>query len=227
MLYIVGTPLGNMEDLSIRQAKIISSSDIILSEDTRLTGLLLMSIEKLFHFKKNTNLQHIAYYKEIEFQKLPYILMELEMGKNIVLISSAGMPIISDPGSLLLKHVIKKSISFTVIPGPTAYTTALVYSGFEASSHMFIGFLPKKSSEIKKVCSHMSAVKSVLPEAVFIAYDSPNRINKTLEIINDSLPQVDICICRELTKKFEEIVRGKAKDLMKLSYKGEIVVLFS
>jgi len=227
MLYVVGTPIGNLEDLSIRQAKIIASADILLSEDTRSSGLLLMQIEKLFSFKKNPNLRHVSYYKETEFQKLPSILEELENDKQIVLISSAGMPIISDPGSLLLKHVVKKSIPFTVIPGPTAYTTALIHSGFDTSPHMFIGFLPKKSSEIKKILSQISSVKLVLPGSVFIAYESPNRIQKTLETINTNLPDINLVICRELTKKFEETLRGKARDLINHIYKGELVILLS
>jgi len=227
MLYIVATPIGNLEDLSIRQAKLISSADILLSEDTRSSGLLLLQIEKLFNYKQNPKLRHVSYYKETEFQKLPMVLSELESGKQVVLISSAGMPIISDPGSLLVKQVIKKSIPYTIIPGPTAYTTALVHSGFETGTHMFVGFFPKKTSELAKLLKQFTTIKSINPETVFIAYESPNRINKTLETISTYLPNTDLVICRELTKKFEEIIRGKAKDLMQRPFKGELVILLS
>lgn len=227
MLYIVGTPIGNLEDLSIRQAKVISSADILLSEDTRSTGLLLSHIEKLFHFKRNSNLHQISYYKETEFQKLPMVLADLENNKNVVLISSAGMPLISDPGSLLVSHAIKKSIPFTVIPGPSAYTTALIHSGFNTGNHLFVGFFPKKNSELVKLLNTFLSIKTILPNIVFVAYESPNRIGKTLESINKYLPDADLAICRELTKKFEEVTRGKAKDLLLRTYKGELVVILS
>lgn len=227
MLYIVGTPLGNLEDLSIRQAKTIVHADILLSEDTRSTGLLLIQIEKLFGFKKNPNIRHFSFYKETEFQRLPQVLSDLESGKNIVLISSAGLPLISDPGSLLVKHVIQRSIPFTVIPGPSAYTTALLFSGFETTPHMFLGFLPKKKSELNKVFQQIKSIKSIASETVFIAYESPNRISNTLKLLDKSLPDINLAVCRELTKKFEEIVRGKPRDLMNKTYKGEIVIVIS
>lgn len=227
MLYIVGTPLGNLEDLSIRQAKTIANADILLSEDTRSSGLLLIKIETLFGFKKNQALRHVSFYKETEFQRLPQILSDLKIGKNVVLISSAGMPIISDPGLLLIKHVIKNNIPFTVIPGPTAYTTALLFSGFETNPHMFLGFLPKKKIELKKMFQRISSIKTISPDLVFIAYESPNRIKNTLQVLDESLPDINLAVCRELTKKFEEIARGKPKDLINKLFKGEIVIVIS
>lgn len=222
MLFIVGTPIGNLEDLSIRQARIIASSDVILTEDTRSTGKLLERIKSSFSFDRNPNQRLISYYKEKEFEKLPEVLELIENNSNIVLISESGMPLISDPGSLLIKELIKRKIEFQVIPGPTAVITALVYSGFDLSKFTFLGFLPKKATQIRKILSTLQ-LSDLTTQVVF--YESPNRINKTLEIIDQILPDSDIVICRELTKKFEEIVRGRARDLTLRQYKGEITVI--
>jgi 16S rRNA (cytidine1402-2'-O)-methyltransferase len=226
MLYIVGTPIGNLEDISYRQAKILTSSEIILTEDTRSTGMLLQRIEELFPFKRIPSQRLISYYKENEFEKLPQILeMIEEEEKEISLISQAGMPLISDPGYLLVNTLTKKNIPFTVIPGPTAVTTALVYSGFNPQEHMFIGFLPKKTNDVKKILLKMKEAKQGLPELVVIFYESPERISDSLDVIEEVLPAAELCICRELTKKFEECIRGKATDLKTKIYKGELTVV--
>jgi len=233
MLYIVGTPIGNLEDLSIRQAKTLVNSDVILTEDTRSTALLLNKIPHIFpHLPHLSNPPYLlSYYKEREFEKLSEVIELLEEGKTVSLVSQAGMPIISDPGSLLIQTVIKKNIPFVVIPGPTAFTTAFVYSGFDIkpgkSALIFLGFLPKQLSKLKSRISQISLISQNLPNSVFSFYESPYRINKTLKIINELMPEADICIGRELTKKFEEILRGKAKNLMNKPYKGELTVLLT
>ncbi len=227
MLYVVGTPIGNLQDLSLNQALILSSADIILSEDTRRTGILLTQIQKLFHLNINPKLIQIPYYKEVEFEKLPYILKLLSEEKKVVLISSAGMPLISDPGSLLVNHVIKQSLPFKVIPGPVAYVSALIYSGFNTQNSLFLGFLPKKKSQIRTLLTHITTLKKTMDDLVFIAYESPVRIQKTLLVFHEFIPQASVVICRELTKHFEEIVRGNPKELSGKSYKGELVLVFS
>ncbi len=226
MLYIVGTPIGNLEDLSYRQAKVLASAKVILSEDTRSAGMLLQKIPELFTFKISEH-RLISYYKENEFQKLPEILEMLEDAQDIVLISQAGMPLISDPGYLLLKNVIKQEIPFTVIPGPVASITALISSGFNPAEHMFLGFFPKKPQEIHKVLEKVKLIKAIFPCVVIIFYESPLRVSETLELISTHLPESDISISREMTKKFEETVRGKAKDLAQKNYRGEITVVIS
>lgn len=220
MLYIVATPIGNLNDLSYRQAKTISSSDIILSEDTRSTGLLLERIKQMFGFEINPELKLISYYKEKEFEKLSEILEFLRDGKEISLISQSGMPLISDPGYLLVKKVIEENLPYTIIPGPTAVVSALAYSGFDPKQFLFLGFLPKKQNDIKKLLE-----RSLPLNIPVVFYESPNRINKTLEILNEFYPNAEVCICREMTKKFEEIIRGRAGELMKRTYKGEITVV--
>lgn len=230
MLYVVGTPIGNMEDISLRQARALLESNIILTEDTRSTGLLLNRIHTLFdplfdeaHRKSKPHL--ISYYKDNEFDKLPYVLDLIRDGKEICLISQAGMPLVSDPGYLLIKSVIKEGIPYTVIPGPTAVTTAIVHSGFKPDNFMFIGFLPKRTGDIKKIFENFKKVKELLPEIVMIFYEAPHRIQDTLKLIATVLPEADIVVTRELTKKFEEITRGKAAELLSHEYKGEITVL--
>lgn len=227
MLYIVGTPIGNLDDLSYRQARTIMASDILLTEDTRSTGLLLKVIEEIFPFKRNSEQRMISYYKEKEFEKLPQVIELLEEGKEVSLISQAGMPLISDPGSFLIQHIVKKEIPFTVIPGPSAVTTAFLHSGFKSDQFMFLGFLPKKEGQLKNVLQKCTETKKLFKEMVFIAFESPNRIQKTLAVINETLPDSEIVVTRELTKKFEEIKRGKAVELLQHDYKGEITLLIT
>jgi 16S rRNA (cytidine1402-2'-O)-methyltransferase len=225
MLYIVGTPIGNLEDLSYRQAKVLAEAEVVITEDTRSAGILLQKIPDLFKFKVNPSHKLISYHKENEFQKVSEVLDILRNQKDVVLISQAGMPLISDPGYFLVKNVIKEKLPFTVIPGPTASTIALLYSGFDPNQHMFLGFLPKKQSEIIKIIEKMKQVKFFLPDVAFIFYESPNRIQQTLYILDQKFPDIQISISRELTKKFEETLRGSAKTLLTRSYKGEITVI--
>lgn len=233
MLNIVSTPIGNLEDLSIRQAKTLISSDIILAEDTRSARILLDFIKKTFPQLLTANhqllkIKLISYYKEKEFEKLPEIIKYLKENKNISLISESGTPLISDPGYLLVKTCIKENIPITHIPGSSAVISSIILSGFNPSQFMFLGFLPKKQSQKLQLFNQLKQIKKILPEAVFIFYESAKRINNTLEIIlsfktNEWNPE--IVICRELTKKFEEIIRGKAKDLINKKFKGEITIL--
>lgn len=225
MLYIVGTPIGNLDDLSIRQAKTLAESDIILTEDTRSAKILLDAIKKRFNNQFNSNQKIVSYYREKEMEKLPYILEALENDMNISLISEMGMPLICDPGYLLVKTVIRKSIPLTVIPGPTAITMALTASGFNPEQFFFIGFLPKKINQRIRLIGQIRPIKKLFPDIILVFFESPKRINETLKIINDVLPDSDICISREMTKMFEEFIRGKAKDLMTKTYKGELTVV--
>ncbi len=233
MLYIVGTPIGNLNDLSLRQAKTIVDADIILCEDTRSTGILLQQITKLFSLSVNPKQRLISYYKEKEFEKLPKIITSLTSPQNphnpqlphITLISQSGMPLISDPGLLLVQQCVKRQIPFTVVPGPTAVTTALIYSGFNPDKFMFCGFLPKKKPELLQLIYKLKQMSIILPDMVFVCYESPQRILSTLQLFNSLIPDAEIVICREMTKKFEEIIRGKPSELMSRNYKGEITVL--
>jgi 16S rRNA (cytidine1402-2'-O)-methyltransferase len=225
MLFIVSTPIGNLEDMTLRAARTLATVDIILAEDTRSAHILLSSLEKNFGLSRNPNTHIISYYKEKEFEKLPEVLDLLKSDKNVALISEAGTPLISDPGSLLTQSVIKKNIPFTVIPGPSAVTTALVLSGLPSKEFLFLGFLPKKETDLIKSIRKMKELKTVLPETTILFYESPARIHDTLAHINEHFPKFSIAICREMTKKFEEVIRGQPSQLLNRAYKGELTVV--
>jgi 16S rRNA (cytidine1402-2'-O)-methyltransferase len=220
MLYIVATPIGNLDDLSIRQAKTLINSHIILAEDTRSAQTLLNACRLGLQLPKV-----ISYYKEKELEKLPFIINMLKQNKKVSLISESGMPLISDPGYLLVKTAIKENLSFEVIPGPSAVTTALIYSGFNPKQFMFLGYFPKKQSAMFQLINQLKQIHKIFPETIFVFYESPKRINNTLQCFKTSKWNSDIVIGREMTKKFEEVIRGKAKDLLKRRYKGELTVV--
>jgi len=224
MLNIVATPIGNLDDLSLRQAKTLATSDIILAEDTRSAQTLLEAIKKRFGITVTCTTVW-SYYKEKEFQKLPEIIDLLKQEKNISLISEAGTPLVSDPGFLLVKSCIQRNLPITVVPGPSAITTALVYSGFNPQEHMFFGFFPKKEGQLLQLIERLKQIKTIFPDMVFVFYESPLRIVKTLQLINQLEYGFEIVICREMTKKFEEIVRGPINELIKRDYKGEVTVV--
>lgn len=225
MFYIVGTPIGNIQDASLRIVKTLVKADIILTEDTRTFDSFYNNTRELFHLKSEKQQTIIHFHKENEFEKLASVLSILQEGKLVALVSESGMPTISDPGSLLLIQVIKEHIPYTVIPGPTAFVNALVLSGFSTNKVLFLGFLPKKKSHILQLLNKLKTANEILNEITIVFYESPYRIHETLKTINDVFPNSEICICREMTKKFEEIIRGTAKELADKIYKGEITVV--
>jgi len=225
MLYIVSTPIGNLDDLSLRQAKTVAVSDIILAEDTRSFQTLKSGIIQRFSLSFNPRQKLISYYKEKEFEKLPAIIDELKQGKTVSLVSESGTPLISDPGYLLVKSVLHEQIPFTLVPGPVSLVAALVMSGFNPKQFMFLGFLPKNKSEIAQLLNKLILIKGILKDIVFIAFESSKRINTTLSLIIASGWNPDIAIAREVTKKFEEVVRGKPAELIKQTFKGEITLV--
>lgn len=228
MLYLVGTPIGNLEDLSLRQAKTILTADVILAEDTRSAETLISAAERLFTMERNHQGKVISYYKEREFEKLPYILELLAEGKNIALISEAGMPLISDPGGLLASHCRKKNIPFTVIPGPTSVTTALALAGNTSHTWTYLGFLPRKENELRKLIEKMKQVPSFgKNDHVFVAFESPERFVDTMKVLAETNPTATITVCREITKIYEEVLTGTPAELSKNKLRGEIVLIIS
>ena len=226
MLSIVGTPIGNLEDISIRQGRVILDAEYVLAENTSSAGVLLSELERIFEQQKNVDQKVIHYAKENEMDKTPQVLELLKEGKDIALISEAGLPLFSDPGYLLVSHVIKDELPFTVIPGPTAAITALLHSGFQAKQFFFVGFLPKKENDIKRLLGKLYVTSETIAGTVFAAYESPNRILDSLHIFQELYPTAHIAVCRELTKKFEEVRRGTASELLHYVYKGEISLVF-
>ncbi len=227
MLYIVSTPIGNLDDISLRQAKTLMSSDVILAEDTRSARILLEAIEKRFPqlTANKPQLTILSYYKEKEFEKLPEVIEYLKEGKNLSLISESGTPLVSDPGSLLIKTCIKRGIPFTAIPGASALISGLVLSGFNTSQFIFLGFFPKKPSEKLKFVKKLRSIKEIFADVSIVFYESSLRINETFQSFIKLGWDPEAAVCREMTKKFEEIVRGKASDLATKSYKGELTIV--
>ena len=215
-LYLVPTPIGNLEDISLRALRLLKEADLILSEDTRTTGNLLK------HYEIENRLQ--AYHIHNEHKVLESIISRLSGGETMALVSDAGTPSISDPGFLLVRECVKNNIEVECLPGATAFVPALVNSGFPSDRFFFEGFLPHKKgrqTRLKKLAE--------LPYTL-IVYESPHRLVKSLEqFIKFFGANRPVSVSRELTKIHEETIRGKLTEI--LSYfkgkpvKGEIVIV--
>lgn len=214
MLILVSTPIGNLEDISFRAIETLKSADLILCEDTRHSQKLL------HHYQIKKPLQ--SYHKFNEQQKTKELLDRLKEGKTICLISDAGTPLISDPGHPLVQGCIEENIPLTAIPGPCALIQALVCSGMPAERFQFIGFLPKKEKELQRTLEEVISYPGVT-----ICYESPHRVLETLEALERIDPEAPVCLARELTKKFEQFLRGNASSLKTKvqNIKGECVLL--
>lgn len=201
-LFLVGTPIGNLQDITLRALETLKNCDIIAAEDTRQTLKLLNH----FEIKKRM----ISYHKFNENDKSLDILNLLEEGKNIALVTDAGMPGISDPGSVIVTKCIENKINFEVIPGATALITALVYSGLDTTKFAFRGFLPRDNRDRKIIIDEIKDSRETI-----IFYEAPHRLLKTLEFLLEGLGNRNISICRELTKLHENIIRGKIEDTVR------------
>lgn len=215
-LYIVPTPIGNLEDITHRALKVLQSVDLILAEDTRNTQFLCK------HFSISTPLQ--SYHKDNEHKVAEYFIQQLQMGKNIALVSDAGTPGISDPGFLLVRACIVHQIEVETLPGATAFVPALVNSGFPTDRFVFEGFLPHQKGRQKRLLALIEEPRSI------ILYESPYRVVKLLkEIIEHMGADRQVSISREITKKFEETYRGSAQEALdyftQKEPKGEFVVV--
>lgn len=215
-LYLVATPIGNLEDISPRALKVLSDSNFILCEDTRTSKILLT------HYKIKDTL--ISYHAHNEDDRIKYVISRIVNGENVALISDSGTPLISDPGSKLVRACIQNNIEIVPIPGANAIVPALLLSGFEIDKFYFEGFIPKKKgrqTRLKEICSR---------KALTVFYESPYRIPKLLNELNSLSPNSEIVLCRELTKKFEEVIRGKVSQLYRkintLKLKGEFTIVF-
>ena len=200
-LYICGTPIGNLEDITLRSLKTLRKVELIAAEDTRHTRKLLNH----YHINKPLTSYH-EFNKE---KKSNYILQYLKKGQDVALVSDAGMPGICDPGFEIINLMIQNHIQVIPIPGVSALTTALVISGFDMSSFIFEGFIPKKKTEKEQFFSRLKEEKRTI-----IFYESPYRIKDTLTIIKKTMGERRIVITRELTKKFEEIKRGYLSEII-------------
>ena len=215
VLYIVPTPIGNLEDITFRSLRVLKEVDLILAEDTRTSGFLLK------HFEIST--QMLSYHMHNEHQKLESFISKLQSGVSIALISDAGTPAISDPGFLLVREAIQHQIQVECLPGATALIPALVVSGLPSNEFLFVGFLPQKKGRQTKL-KELAQEKRTL-----ILYESPHKIETTLKQIVEFFGENrKVSLSRELSKKFEETLRGTASELLKRieikPIKGEIVL---
>ncbi|WP_297663698.1 16S rRNA (cytidine(1402)-2'-O)-methyltransferase [uncultured Streptococcus sp.] len=215
-LYLVATPIGNMDDMSIRMVNTLKEVDVIAAEDTRNTGLLLK------HFGIET--RQISFHEHNAQEKIPVLLDLLKSGQNLAQVSDAGLPSISDPGHDLVKAAIAEDIAVVTVPGPSAGISALIASGLAPQPHIFYGFLPRKSGQQKEFFQS----KKAYPETQ-IFYESPHRVKATLENMLEVYGDRSVVLVRELTKIYEEYQRGRISELIDYlaenSLKGECLLI--
>jgi len=211
-VYFVGTPIGNLDDITIRAIKTLNEVDMIACEDTRHSSILLNALD----IKKPT----FSYHKFNEAQCSNKIVDLVNQGKNIAVISDAGMPGISDPGFILIKRLIDADIAYEIIPGVTAVTTAVVGAGLGNGSFAFLGFLPPKKVDRDALLEQYSSVNNTL-----VFYSASHDINTDLEYLHNTFGDMPVVVANELTKKFEKYLRGTLSELRIDSPRGEYVVL--
>lgn len=200
-LYIVATPIGNLGDMPPRAVEALRGADIIAAEDTQNSMTLLCK------FDIKTKL--VSNHKFNEAGSAAYFIKELQSGKNIALISDAGTPCVSDPGSVLVRRAIENGVEVVGVPGACAAVLALSVSGFDARTFVFLGFFPRENAAAGKLAEKMET-----EAGVYIFYESPKRIIKTFEYMENNLPECEICLCNDLTKKFEMIYRGSPAQIL-------------
>ena len=218
-LYVVSVPIGNTKDITYNAVETLSNADIIACEDTRVSGLLL----KEYNIKSKL----VSYHKFNENNKSDFLIDELKNGKNIAIISDAGTPCINDPGTYIIKKAIDNNINVIANPGASAVITALSISGFDITTFTYLGFIPRVGKEIDEV---LDSIKESNYE-LFVFYESPKRIKKSLEIISDKLNNPDVCVFNDLTKIHQRIYRGNSLSVLNElnenpnSEKGEYVLI--
>lgn len=218
MLYVIGTPIGNLSDITLRALEVLKSVDLIAAEDTR------HSVNLLRHFEIRKPL--LSYHEHNEAMRTAELAERLAAGENIALITDAGMPGVSDPGARLIRACIERGLEYTIVPGASAVLMALVGSGFALDRFCYRGFLPPKSGGRER---ELRAAAEREETTVF--FESPHKIAKTLAAAAEIMPERQLCVARELTKKFEEFRRGTAAELL-AHYeahpaKGEITLVIS
>ena len=218
MLYVVATPIGNLGDMTFRALEVLKSVDLIAAEDTRHSGMLL----KHFEIKKPL----VSYHEHNEAMRTAQLVERLAADENVALITDAGTPALSDPGARLIHACIERGLPLTIIPGPSSTLAALVGSGFSTERFYFGGFLPVKSGQRER---ELRATAERSETTIF--FESPYRLTKTLGVCTGVMPDRQLCVARELTKKFEEFRHGIASELL-AHYeahppKGEIVLVIS
>lgn len=215
-LYMVPTPIGNLKDITLRALEVLKNVDLVAAEDTRQT------LKLLNHFEIKKPL--ISYHQHNEMVKGEDLVQRLKSGESIALVTDAGTPGISDPGSVIVTKCIEEGIAFEVLPGATAFTTALVYSGLDTTAFIFKGFIPRENKDRAKLTEELKDRKETL-----IFYEAPHRLRETLAFLHKAFGNRKISICRELTKLHEEILRLNLSEAIKYyennSPRGEYVLV--
>ncbi|MGA3268889.1 MAG: 16S rRNA (cytidine(1402)-2'-O)-methyltransferase [Verrucomicrobiota bacterium] len=215
-LYLVATPIGNLEDITLRALRVLRECDMVAAEDTRRTGQLLK------HFEITKPL--LSYFQFNEAKRSEEIIERLRRGEKVALVTDAGSPGISDPGERVVRAALAAGFRVEAVPGACALVAALTASGLPTEEFHFIGFLPHKSGQRR---NRLESLKTVPGTLVF--YESPHRVERLLEELSGAFPDRQVVLARELTKKFEEFLRGKPAELLELSrkrhWKGEFVAL--
>ncbi len=222
-LYFVATPIGNLNDLSPRAKKILTEAEVIAAESKTRARKLLAFV------KRKTSPLIIRYRQDNAPQQTTRILKFLTHGKTVALISDAGTPLIADPGRYLLNEAIARKIDFTVIPGPSAFLTALIYSGFDSQRFLFLGYFPRQPKRQRRLLRQLSKLERKLVKTL-IFYETPHRLGKTLTILSQFCPRARLVIARELTKRFATIYRGRVVELKEMltkekKLKGEFTLV--
>ncbi len=215
-LYLVGTPIGNLEDMTLRAIRILKEVDLIACEDTRRTQQLLS------HYGIKT--RTISYHEHNELTRAPELIIEMEEGSRVALVSDAGMPVISDPGFRLVSLAIRHNIPVVPVPGASAFVAALAAAGLPVDMFRFLGFLPSKKLARRKVLEEMRGSRKTL-----VFYEAPHRVLDMLQDAKEILGDLPVVVAREVTKLHEEFLRGSVSEVLirlkKKPVKGEITVL--
>jgi 16S rRNA (cytidine1402-2'-O)-methyltransferase len=215
-LYLVATPIGNLEDITLRALRTLRECDVVAAEDTRRTGQLL----KYFEISKPL----LSYFQFNEAKRSEEIIERLKRGEKVALVTDAGSPGISDPGERVVKAASEAGFRVEAVPGPCALVAALTASGLATDEFHFVGFLPHKSGQRRRKLEELKGISGTL-----VLYESPYRVEKLLGELNEVFPERQVVLARELTKKFEEFLRGKSGELLERikarAVKGEFVVM--
>lgn len=232
-LYIIATPLGNSKDITFRAIEVLKRVEVILCEDTRVTQKLLRILEIDFSAKRL-----LPYFEHNERAKIKDVVSLLNLGYDIALVSDAGTPLVSDPGFPLVNYIQnlsaknKENIQIEVLPGPSSTLTGLIYSGFPSDKFTFLGYIPRKPNDRKKFFGQARKAYDHI-KATYICFENLKRLEASLECMFLLLGEkVEICLCRELTKLHEEIIKADLKDVLakvhnnEINLKGELVIVF-
>jgi 16S rRNA (cytidine1402-2'-O)-methyltransferase len=214
-LVVCPTPIGNLEDVTLRVLRELGEADVVLCEDTRRTRTLLE--------RHGLQATLVSYHRHNEARRIREILPRLETGERVALASDAGLPALNDPGARLIAAALEHDVAVTVLPGPSAIETALVASGLVADRYAFVGYVPREREARSRLWAETAAW-----DGPIVAFESPRRLPATLASLADAAPERPVAVCRELTKRFEEVVRGRAADVaarFREAPKGEVTLV--